>query len=783
MKSFLAFLALILFTTIGFSQQINQAEYFFDSHVAPGSGTALVVNSQDTLDTNFSISTTGLAVGFHTLHIRVKENGKPWSLHSSQGFYIAPPQLSTFSGAVVEGRSFIDSIGAGITTFSINSQDTVDSVFSISTAGLSAGFHTLHFQVRDPFGQWSLHESASFFVAAPSLSANAAPLQSIEFFVDSDPGVGNGLALGFVATDTLDSTMSIAPGTLSFGQHVLYARVADANGNYSLQAHDTFTVYSPPSANLTANTISCFGNSDGWAKANAIGLSPLQFLWSSGTDTTDSIGGLMAGIYTVTVTDGTGATFVDSIEIISPAVLSSLVVVDSNSGCGGSQTGGLSASTTGGTPPYSYTWSIGGQTSSITGLGIGTYSVTLTDANQCQAISQGQVIGSGNTCAEITSPNCGDTLSSFGQRIYYTSISGATNYRYQITSTGFSTIYARGFASDNFNLSQVSGILLNTTYSIAVAAFVNGAWEQFGPACSITTPATSPTTQLSGNDCNSTLANLNEWLYINPVPGATDYRYRVSAVGFSQVFTRGYQWSNFRMDFISGIAYNTIYNVEVAAFVGGSWGIYGPVCTVTTPAVAPLTQLITPQCNYTLSSWTEYLYYNQVPGADNYRVEVSNVGLGFNTVYVRGYQWTTWRMDWVFSNFLSNTTYNVRVAASINNVWEPYGPVCTLTTPGMPQPRLFTKQNGESSINKSPGYLLFPNPTNSYITLQTENTNVELIAIRIYDLKGRLVGAFSADHFNEEHSMKIDLTSLKNGLYLLQMVSNESSRVVKVIKE
>jgi hypothetical protein len=46
--------------------------------------------------------------------------------------------------------------------------------------------------------------------------------------------------------------------------------------------------------------------------------------------------------------------------------------------------GQASANASGGTPPYMYAWTPGGQTSAVaTGLSIGTYNVIVTDANGC----------------------------------------------------------------------------------------------------------------------------------------------------------------------------------------------------------------------------------------------------------------------------------------------------------------------------------------------------------------------------------------------------------------
>ncbi|HHJ51243.1 MAG TPA: hypothetical protein ENJ88_10145, partial [Phaeodactylibacter sp.] len=51
-----------------------------------------------------------------------------------------------------------------------------------------------------------------------------------------------------------------------------------------------------------------------------------------------------------------------------------------NPACGGFSTGSITANPSGGMPPYSYLWNTGATTQTITGLPVGTYSVTVTDA-------------------------------------------------------------------------------------------------------------------------------------------------------------------------------------------------------------------------------------------------------------------------------------------------------------------------------------------------------------------------------------------------------------------
>ena len=66
-------------------------------------------------------------------------------------------------------------------------------------------------------------------------------------------------------------------------------------------------------------------------------------------------------------------------------------VISSGILCGGNNIGSARVSVTGGVPTYTYRWSNGSTASSLSNLGSGTYTVTVTDANNCRDTAQGAV--------------------------------------------------------------------------------------------------------------------------------------------------------------------------------------------------------------------------------------------------------------------------------------------------------------------------------------------------------------------------------------------------------
>ena len=162
--------------------------------------------------------------------------------------------------------------------------------------------------------------------------------------------------------------------------------VLASGGSFGSSETTNFCVPSgPPPVAVTANSTdaSCAGASDGTATANASGgTAPYAYTWSNGGSGA-SISGLSAGAYTVTVTDNAGQTASASVTVSEPSAVS--VSVNGTNPTSGNDNGTASASASGGTPGYNYAWSNGASGSSISGLAAGTYDVTATDNNGCQA--------------------------------------------------------------------------------------------------------------------------------------------------------------------------------------------------------------------------------------------------------------------------------------------------------------------------------------------------------------------------------------------------------------
>ena len=118
----------------------------------------------------------------------------------------------------------------------------------------------------------------------------------------------------------------------------------------------------------------------------AHGTPPYHYTWSNG-DTLSTVTGLCAGTYTVTVTDSLGGIDSAIVVITAPPALSDTITITHFS-CSGIVNGTATVHASGGIPPYTFQWSNGQGMQTATGLGEGTYSVTITDSNGCTLTDQ-----------------------------------------------------------------------------------------------------------------------------------------------------------------------------------------------------------------------------------------------------------------------------------------------------------------------------------------------------------------------------------------------------------
>jgi len=188
-----------------------------------------------------------------------------------------------------------------------------------------------------------------------------------------------------------------------------------STGNYTVEITDDlqcftttdFTISEPAalSVNLNVTNISCNGQNNGSITANVSGGSvPYQYsLDGINFQASNIFTGLSDGNYTVTVRDDSTCIATQTATIIEPGLL--IIALDSiiDASCFSGNNGAIYTTVSGGTVSYSFEWSNGGNTEDIFNLAGGTYILSVSDANSCNASDTFLVnAGSGFTLSTTT---------------------------------------------------------------------------------------------------------------------------------------------------------------------------------------------------------------------------------------------------------------------------------------------------------------------------------------------------------------------------------------------
>ena len=244
--------------------------------------------------------------------------------------------------------------------------------------------------VTDDFG-CTVVDSVTVIGPASPLTVSISSQNNVLCFGDFGSATVSAIGgVGSYVFDWSNGELTSTATALNIGIHQI--TVTDDN---ACQATTSVTITGPSSAISTSvvsqNNVNCFGESNGAVTLSVSGGTPNYFYnWSNGA-TTLSVTGLIAGTYTVTVSDDNSC--LDPITIIISEPSTALVVTLNTSAnlCFGDSIGVASSVVNGGTAAYDYLWSNGSTAANLTSLSAGTYNLTVTDNNGCTTTGSGVV--------------------------------------------------------------------------------------------------------------------------------------------------------------------------------------------------------------------------------------------------------------------------------------------------------------------------------------------------------------------------------------------------------
>ncbi len=257
---------------------------------------------------------------------------------------------------------------------------------SSSASGITGGAYTV--TVTDQKG---CTMTIGLNVPFDGMTAGITATQHVKCFGGNDGSATLGVTVGSgtYSYQWYDNSFNALPGSTAATVNNLTAGTYQVIVNDIQGCADTVSVtINEPAAALSGplSTVgtSCGGNNGSVSIAAAGGTPPYAYTWSN-SGTNNSITGLAAGVYTVTVTDTNGCTIsvTDSVQSSSIPVVNLSGVKDVT--CFGGNDGAATVSPAGGVPPYTVSWSNGNTGNSVNNFIAGVYVVTVSDNTGCTA--------------------------------------------------------------------------------------------------------------------------------------------------------------------------------------------------------------------------------------------------------------------------------------------------------------------------------------------------------------------------------------------------------------
>jgi len=248
MKKYYLALLITLYQLIAWGQQpIIAAEYFYDTDPGTGNATAITVTNGMIVTETVTTPPITLEKGLHQIYLRVKDADNNWSLCYRDKFFVFDFSEAAITPAEITDAEYFFDTDPGIgnaTAIPVTNGLLVNETITTPAITLGKGLHKLHVRVKDEDGDWSLYYRDSFFVFDFSNSGETpAEIAAAEYFIDSDPGVGNANAIAITNGMIISETVTTTAITENKGVHWIHVRVQDENGKWSLYYKERFYVF------------------------------------------------------------------------------------------------------------------------------------------------------------------------------------------------------------------------------------------------------------------------------------------------------------------------------------------------------------------------------------------------------------------------------------------------------------------------------------------------------------------------------------------------------------
>lgn len=530
-----------------------------------------------------------------------------------------------------------------------------------------------------------------------------------------------------------------------------------------------------PNLTVTSTNAAC-GTNNGSATVNATGgTSPYTYSWSN-SGTTATITGLGAGNYTVTVTGG-NCTATATATVTGGGNMAAAVSTQ-NTNCTNTCTGQASVAPSGGTTPYSYVWSNGGNTASQTGLCTGTYSVTVTDNAGCNVIKQ-VTISAMSSNMFVNSSSSNDSCNNSVGTATVNAFGGTTPYSYSWNSTPPQTTNtATGLASGNYegivtdangcndtvsvSVNNVGGVNANVTNNpticegnsttLVASGGTGYLWSSGQTTNTITvTPASSATYYVTVSDIYLCSDTASTTVTVNTIPVTTvsasdDTVCKGDTVMLIASGGSSYFWNNGQTNDTILVAPNNTTTYTVAAQNGNCVG----------NSVSIKVNVFLPSPNAVASSDVTTTYISQGGTVNFFNTGSTGISYGWDFTGDGTIDATTGNATY---SYTGAGTFTVILSATFGNCTDYDTLYITVYN-----------QVGISEPGAGFGILIFPNPNDG--KFQISGFDFEVEKIEIFNVLGERIYEQKKISQPETWNVKLE-THFPTGVYYVNIISGD----------
>lgn len=374
----------------------------------------------------------------------------------------------------------------------------------------------------------------------------------------------NGGANGSIYTVAGGGASSLNYSFLWNNGHTGSFRTGLSSGSYTItltdnagcQQDSTFVLTAPAALEISlmgAVQASCYGANNGSLSINvAGGVQPYSYRWGNGM-TTQNSSGLATGNHSVTVTDANSCTATLTAFVGTASPLTASINITSSPSCNSSTNASAQAIPGGGTPGYRYLWSNGRTTQTVTGLGAGAISLTITDASGCSISASNTIVAP--PALTLVTQIVPETCNESDNGAINTSVAGGSQpYTYR-WSNGHTTAQLSGLSANNFSLTVTDVLGCSTSATNLVIPVPTLPNIQISPA--------SPAFCAGSN------------VGLNATAGHQQYRWS-GPFGFSQISSSP----------MATVGITGVYSVTITTFAGCTASATATVTSLSSPIVS-----------------------------------------------------------------------------------------------------------------------------------------------------------------------------------------------------